>query len=803
MGRRMGRLPLVARLRLTLAATAVLALLLGSQLPTHLLHPGDYLLPTILLAVVAAYALAAWLLRFISAPLGNMARLAKQVGASKDFSLRADKHGDAEVGELVHGFNELLAELEKRDVSLRAYQHDLQRLVRERTVQLNATVAEAQQALARAEGATRAKSEFLARMSHEIRTPMNGVLGMAELLRDSPTLDERQRRYATTIHQSGSALLDIINDILDFSKIEAGKLELDKAPFNLRDVVEDAVDIVAERAYSKGLELICDIRDNIVTAVCGDGPRLRQVIINLVSNAVKFTERGEIKISVRPAGNALLDPCFNIEVKDTGIGIRPENCTSIFEAFAQEDVSTTRRYGGSGLGLAICKQLVELMGGRIKVVSKPGVGSTFSCSVVLSADQAGAQEQRALMLPRTQMLVVDDNKTCRQTIRQHLVSWGVTVSEAGSADQALAILAKGLDSQFEALIIDREMPGTSGETLATRIRACPGFAEIPVLMMNSAFAQIPAPENLRGGPTAWLNKPIRRAQLHACLTALVAHQPFETPRTVQAARASAKPSTPHAGKVSRIRKVLLVEDNPVNQEVARAMLHELGVESVSAWNGEEALQKLTTDRFAAVLMDCQMPTMDGYAATSRFREWEKAQKRARTPIVALTANALSGDDNKCFAAGMDHYLSKPFSSEQLYRVLEACASGTTPAQAEGQAETAVLDGQTLGRIRAMHGQGDQDFLARVVRLYVASSAALTEALRSAAASRDIAGIKTAAHALKSSSANVGALGFAELCKEVEAAARQENIAQACALVDKLLAQHEQVLRALEAPGIAA
>src|SRR5580658_7445654 len=354
MGRRMGRLPLVARLRLTLAATAVLALLLGSQLPTHLLHPGDYLLPTILLAVVAAYALAAWLLRFISAPLGNMARLAKQVGASKDFSLRADKHGDAEVGELVHGFNELLAELEKRDVSLRAYQHDLQRLVRERTVQLNATVAEAQQALARAEGATRAKSEFLARMSHEIRTPMNGVLGMAELLRDSPTLDERQRRYATTIHQSGSLLLDIINDILDFSKIEAGKLELDKAPFCLRDIVEDAVDILAERAHSKGLELICDIPAEFDTRVCGDGQRLRQVIINLLSNAVKFTERGEVKITVRHEGSSLINSEFRFEVTDTGIGIKPESCNAIFESFAQEDSSTTRQYGGTGLGLAIC-----------------------------------------------------------------------------------------------------------------------------------------------------------------------------------------------------------------------------------------------------------------------------------------------------------------------------------------------------------------------------------------------------------------------------------------------------------------
>src|SRR5580700_4891643 len=488
MGRRMGRLPLVARLRLTLAATAVLALLLGSQLPTHLLHPGDYLLPTILLAVVAAYALAAWLLRFISAPLGNMARLAKQVGASKDFSLRADKHGDAEVGELVHGFNELLAELEKRDVSLRAYQHDLQRLVRERTVQLNATVAEAQQALARAEGATRAKSEFLARMSHEIRTPMNGVLGMAELLRDSPTLDERQRRYATTIHQSGSALLDIINDILDFSKIEAGKLELNVAAFNLRDIVEDAVDILAERAHSKQLELVCDVPAEFDTRVCGDGQRLRQVIINLISNAVKFTERGEVKVKVRHEGSGLINPEFRFEVTDTGIGIKPENCDAIFESFAQEDSTTTRQYGGTGLGLAICKQLVELMGGQIGVRSTPGVGSTFFFSVPLSTDPTAERDRRTTVLNRTRMLIVDDNSTNREILRHHLVSWGVAVTEARSGRDALQILDDALGGQFDVLLLDGQMPDMKGAALASSIRARPHFAGVPILMMSSALS---------------------------------------------------------------------------------------------------------------------------------------------------------------------------------------------------------------------------------------------------------------------------------------------------------------------------
>ncbi|MGO9947705.1 MAG: histidine kinase dimerization/phospho-acceptor domain-containing protein, partial [Steroidobacteraceae bacterium] len=296
-------------------------------------------LPVLLVAGLLIFTLSIYLLRSIARPVIGLGRFATHVRTSKDFSARADKRRDDELGVVIDAFNELLAELERRDLGLHVYQYDLERLVRERTVQLNAAVAEAQEALARAERATRTKSEFLARMSHEIRTPMNGVLGMAELLRDSTTLDERQRRYAATIHQSGYALLDIINDILDFSKIEAGKLELDKSPFNLRDVVEDAVDILAERAYSKGLELICDIPDNIDTAVYGDGPRLRQIVINLVSNAVKFTENGEVRITVRHAGSRMLDACFEIEVKDTGVGIRPENCAAIFEAFAQEGSS--------------------------------------------------------------------------------------------------------------------------------------------------------------------------------------------------------------------------------------------------------------------------------------------------------------------------------------------------------------------------------------------------------------------------------------------------------------------------------
>jgi two-component system sensor histidine kinase/response regulator len=770
----------------------------------YTLLPGspEHMLMGLLLALLVAYALSIRLQRFIAAPLRELAQVARNVCASKNFSIRAEKRTEDDVGALIDDFNEMLAELERRDLTLRVNQNDLEKRVRERTVRADAAVAEAQEALKRAEAASRAKSEFLARMSHEIRTPMNGVLGMAELLRHSTTLDARQRRYAATIHQSGSALLDIINDILDFSKIEAGKLELDRAAFCLRDIVEDAVDILAERAHSKALELICDIPAEFDTRVCGDGQRLRQVIINLISNAVKFTEHGEVKITVRHEGAGLLNSCFRFEVKDTGIGIKPESCAAIFESFAQEDSSTTRQYGGTGLGLAICKQLVELMGGQIGVSSTPGVGSTFYFSVPLPTDPTAERERRSTVLNRARMLIVDDNQTNREILRHHLTSWGVMVTEASSGRHAMEILGKALGAQFDVLILDTQMPDMKGAALASQIRARPEFADLPFLMMSSALSTAPAPDNLVDGATAWLSKPVRRAQLHACLAALLTDQ-FLVGAGGGGSRpdGAAAPQTSH--KSSRIRRVLLVEDNPVNQEVALAMLQEIGVEAVRAWSGEEALEKLSAGRFEVVLMDCQMPKLDGYATTSRFREWEKERQCPRTPIVALTANALSGDAEKCFAAGMDRYLSKPFTSEQLYQVLESCVADGEPAGTATRVVDAVLDRQALGRIRALHRPGGPNLLAKVLGLYTSSSQALTDAMRTAVTSNDAESVRQAAHALKSSSANVGAMAFADLCKEVEVAAAEGKLDHARMLVDGLLAEHRKVLLALDAQNIAA
>jgi CheY-like chemotaxis protein len=405
------------------------------------------------------------------------------------------------------------------------------------------------------------------------------------------------------------------------------------------------------------------------------------------------------------------------------------------------------------------------------------------------------------------MLLVDDNAASREVLRHQLLGWDVMVTEANSGRDALEILDKSLGGEFDVMIIDAQMPEMNGAALAAAIRGRPEFAGVRILLMNSVSAATPAAGgDSRGGPTMWLSKPVRRKHLQACLTSLLANHPFAEPGSTGTIGEAA--GTAQEGRlVSRIRRVLLVEDNAVNQEVARAMLQELGVEVVSVWSGEEALEKLAVDRYEVVLMDCQMPKLDGYATTSRFREWEKENQRARTPIVALTANALSGDAEKCFAAGMDRYLSKPFTSDQLYRVLESCGSASMRTESDVKSdlknESVVLDPQALGRIRALHTPGGPNFFAKVVGLYFSSSLALTDTLRAAAASADAAGIRETAHALKSCSANVGALAFAELCKEVELAAANGNLDDARVLVERLLAEYIHVLQALDAQNIAA
>jgi signal transduction histidine kinase/DNA-binding response OmpR family regulator len=759
-----------------------------------------FVLACSVIAAAIVAVLLSLLARTLRRPIGNLVEIMRDMRSSGDFSRRLEKHGNDEFGQLQEEVNQLLGEREGSDRNLRAYKKEFDRRVRERTLQLDVAVAEAREAAKRAEDASRAKSDFLARMSHEIRTPLNGVLGMAELLQHSSTLDDRQRRFAVVIHQSGKALLQLINDILDFSKIEAGKLELENGRFCVRDMVEDALEILAERAQTKGLALICDIPFQLDTVVYADCLRLRQIIINLVSNAVKFTERGDITVKVR-AGAGIETATFTFEVTDTGIGIRPENCATIFESFVQEDTSTSRRYGGTGLGLAICKQLVELMGGMIGVSSTVGAGSTFRFSVPLAVDRSAPREKLSTALTTTRVLVVEKSPAARGMLLQHLRSWGAIPTEVGSAQEALTRLGSAFAGEFDALIIDGGLPDATPSEVVAAVRRISAFADIPILIMHTGPGEAPPESHTLHGPVAWQNKPIRRAQLKSALEYLLGKiQDAWRPEPQN------KPSAPAGDGEQRqscVRRVLVVEDNPVNQQVALAMLQTLAIAADTASSGKAALEKLATTRYDAVLMDCQMPDLDGYATTQRYREWELLEGRPRTPVVALTANALSGDAEKCLAAGMDHYVSKPFSIEQLLAVLELCAPAAGESAPDEQRTPEILDAKTLERIRTMNAGTRSDLFARLAELYTSSSAAIVEALRIAAREGDTKGMMQAAHALKSSSANVGALSLAATCGELESAARGSKTQLASDLVESLVREHQEVLRALEQKNLAA
>jgi signal transduction histidine kinase/CheY-like chemotaxis protein/sensor domain CHASE-containing protein len=717
--------------------------------------------------LIAALA-TLWVRRRLLLPLGQISESLKTIGEDLDLSVRLPPLGNRdEISGVAIAANRLLEQ-----------------------IQVNSNAAQARDA---ALAASRSKSEFLARMSHEIRTPMNGVLGMTELLRGT-RLDSRQQKYAETIHQSAESLLTIINDILDFSKIEAGRMSLDDAPFDLEQVVEEAVGLLAGPAHAKGLELACRLPPGLHSAYRGDGMRLRQVLINLLGNAVKFTERGQVTVRVRELAHGDEHRAvLRFSVEDTGVGIRPEGQRRIFESFTQEDGSTTRKYGGTGLGLAISKQLVELMGGQIDVQSTPGVGSTFSFTVPLAREVRSKLELGLDTLSGRRILVVDDNATNRAILREHLQSWGAGVTEADGGVDALAKLGAAIarSEPFDLVVLDYQMPELSGLDVLRAARAAPELRDLRVVLVSS-MTRAGEETDLRAQRIdACLTKPVRRMHLYAALSRVIAGEPSDS-ATVPALTSgdpAPGPATGHLGL-----RVLLVEDNPVNQQVAVAMLEQLGCQVTVAGDGVEGVRAFEAGHFEVVLMDCQMPTLDGYGATARIRAFEKTVDRSRTPVVALTANALEGDREKCLQAGMDAYLTKPFSQNQLRRALESREALPTDAPLTG---STTLDPRTLEQIRALQRPGAPDLLGKIILLYLDNSRSLTEKIRAALAAGDANALQEAAHALKSSSGNVGATGLAEIARQLEALGREGNAEAATRLVDPMLQEYARVVSALQ------